>query len=480
MNEQTPAAPAESVQTSSPSPEPRADAFASQAEMSAESATPVTANVTKTESIVATAVPVNPPATAQIPDLATLNESARTSDAASAVPEQTATSTASNDAPLPATNEASSPRPGDPKVHPQAAETSTTNAANQPAARSTTRWRSASVLQRREVLSADALPQTARDARPQVPANETGERGVTAAASQTPTAVEPTTASSREERPLAAAEHAAAPKAAPARVEVQPTPETAQRLLERAIASQQPAEAGRTRDTAPVEQSRTNESQATAGQPGPDQQTSTGGEHSGEQSRQNWTSATPIDRATSRIRRAADTREAPEAAAPSSASATSRPVTIVHTAAPAMLPPQLPEAVATVTSTSSAAATLASDTADRIVQSMRMQYQRGGGDAVLQIRPDHLGPVTISLRVENGVVSAVVSADHPAAAEWLQSNQQSLKESLQQSGLHLERFVVQRDGQSPSDRQRREWLDARRRDLRRRAPQQDSTFEITI
>ena len=114
------------------------------------------------------------------------------------------------------------------------------------------------------------------------------------------------------------------------------------------------------------------------------------------------------------------------------------------------------------------------------MQSLKLQVQRGGGDAVLHLEPEHLGPVAISLRVENGAVSAVFTAEHPAVAEWLQSNQQSLRDGLQASGLNLERFVVQRDGQSPSDRQRREWVESRRRDLRRRLPQTDSTFEISV
>ena len=163
-----------------------------------------------------------------------------------------------------------------------------------------------------------------------------------------------------------------------------------------------------------------------------------------------------------------------------SSSGPSSAVTTLHGAAPLPIQPALLAGPAVATEPSAATTAPAPDTADRIVQSLKFQVARGGGDAVLHIQPEHLGPVAISLRVEDGAVSAVITAEHPAVAEWLQSNQQSLRDGLEASGLHLERFVVQRDGQSPSDRQRREWLDARRRDHRRRSPQPDSTFEISI
>ena len=162
------------------------------------------------------------------------------------------------------------------------------------------------------------------------------------------------------------------------------------------------------------------------------------------------------------------------------AHAARQPVTALHSAAPSLVPVPHVDAPAATLTEAAALSTPAPDTAERIFQSMKFQMGRGGGDAVVHLRPEHLGPVSITLRVENGAVSAVISAEHPGVAEWLQSNQQSLREGLEASGLQLERFVVQRDGQSPSDRQRREWFEARRRDFRRRLPASDSTFEISM
>jgi flagellar hook-length control protein FliK len=125
------------------------------------------------------------------------------------------------------------------------------------------------------------------------------------------------------------------------------------------------------------------------------------------------------------------------------------------------------------------AAALPPETTDSIVQSFRLQYQKGGGDAIVHIKPEHLGPVTVSLRVENGVVSAVVSAENPAVAEWLKSNEHVLRDGLASSGLHLERFAVRRDGRSPDEGQKG-YREPEQRDRRRRSLHPASTFEVTV
>jgi hypothetical protein len=159
----------------------------------------------------------------------------------------------------------------------------------------------------------------------------------------------------------------------------------------------------------------------------------------------------------------------------------SRPaVTLVHGTATVFSPTALLQPLAQTPSEAPVTVSPAPDTAERIVQSIKLQVQRGGGDAIVHLQPEHLGPVSIALRVENGAVSAVITAEQPGVVEWLQTNQQSLRDGLQASGLHLERLVVQRDGQSPSDRHRREWAESQRRESRRRSPQTNSTFEISV
>ena len=125
------------------------------------------------------------------------------------------------------------------------------------------------------------------------------------------------------------------------------------------------------------------------------------------------------------------------------------------------------------------ASPLPAETASSIIQSIRMQYQAGGGDAIVHIKPEHLGPVSVSLRVENGVVSAVVTAENPAVAEWLKANEHMLRDGLSSSGLHLERFAVRRDGH-PAEDEPKGYRQPEPKERRRRLLQPESTFEVTV
>jgi flagellar hook-length control protein FliK len=114
----------------------------------------------------------------------------------------------------------------------------------------------------------------------------------------------------------------------------------------------------------------------------------------------------------------------------------------------------------------------------QFVQTMRVQFRDGIGDAVLRLRPEHLGEVSISLRVENGTVAATVHAEAAAVRQWLENNQASLRQSLSEQGLHLDRFVVQRDAE---ERPREEPSRQQTRRQRRQAGADDTPrFEITV
>jgi len=81
----------------------------------------------------------------------------------------------------------------------------------------------------------------------------------------------------------------------------------------------------------------------------------------------------------------------------------------------------------------------------RLVESMRVQMRHGIQEATIRLKPEHMGEVTISIRVERGAVSAVVNAETPAVQQWLESQEGKLRSGLSDQGLHLERFIVQRD-----------------------------------
>ena len=124
------------------------------------------------------------------------------------------------------------------------------------------------------------------------------------------------------------------------------------------------------------------------------------------------------------------------------------------------------------------------DVIAQLVQSMRVQFRDGIGEAVLRLKPEHLGSVQISLRVENGALKATVQAEAPAVRQWLESNQDSLRTSLAEHGLRLDRFVVEPEGEpkrSTDDAQQREQEQQRRRQPRRHQPENDTpVFEVTV
>jgi flagellar hook-length control protein FliK len=102
------------------------------------------------------------------------------------------------------------------------------------------------------------------------------------------------------------------------------------------------------------------------------------------------------------------------------------------------------------------------------------------------LKPEHLGSVQVSLKIENGAITATVQADVASVRQWLESQQDTLRTGLAEQGLRLERFVVERpvvdsegDRQaSPEDAQQREH---RRRQHQRRMSQKDqSVFEVTV
>jgi flagellar hook-length control protein FliK len=121
------------------------------------------------------------------------------------------------------------------------------------------------------------------------------------------------------------------------------------------------------------------------------------------------------------------------------------------------------------------------DIVAQLVQSMRVQFRDGIGEAVVRLKPEHLGSVEISLKVENGAIKATVHAEVAAVRQWLESQQETLRTSLAEQGLRLERFVVEADGKRHTGSD-----DAQPREQRRRQPRQRMSgkdhpvFEVTV
>ncbi len=94
----------------------------------------------------------------------------------------------------------------------------------------------------------------------------------------------------------------------------------------------------------------------------------------------------------------------------------------------------------------------------QIVQSLRVQWAGGAGEARVRLRPEYLGNVVATIKVEQGTVTATLQADTPEVRRWMEANTQSLREGLVEHGLKLDRLVVLSEptrGESSDSRQGR-------------------------
>jgi flagellar hook-length control protein FliK len=127
---------------------------------------------------------------------------------------------------------------------------------------------------------------------------------------------------------------------------------------------------------------------------------------------------------------------------------------------------------------------VAAHTANQIVQTLKLQWARGGGAAEIQLEPSHLGELRIALKVEARQVSARLEAEAPVVREWLQSNQTVLRQGLADQNLTLDRLEIVEPRSSresrDADRQDSRGRDgqSRSRQGRRRRDQGGELFEV--
>jgi flagellar hook-length control protein FliK len=104
----------------------------------------------------------------------------------------------------------------------------------------------------------------------------------------------------------------------------------------------------------------------------------------------------------------------------------------------------------------------------------------GVSEARLQLEPDHLGPVALTVRVEQGTVSAHFRAETPAAQRWIETHQQELRANLREQGLEVKEVVVTTDPDGRRDR-RQDAQPARPARLRRTSADADAPrFEVLV
>ncbi len=67
----------------------------------------------------------------------------------------------------------------------------------------------------------------------------------------------------------------------------------------------------------------------------------------------------------------------------------------------------------------------------------------GGKRLTLQLKPEHLGSVSVMLSVKNSEVSAVIRADNTEAAKLIADQMESIRQSLEAQGLKVSKLEVQ-------------------------------------
>jgi hypothetical protein len=145
---------------------------------------------------------------------------------------------------------------------------------------------------------------------------------------------------------------------------------------------------------------------------------------------------------------------------------------------------RIPNAAATTTASTPAVVNrlaLPEETANQIVQAIRLQVTQNGGEATIRLEPKHFGELSIVVRVEHGQVSARLQAESPVVREYLQSHQSLLRDSLADQQLTLGKFEVAEPPAEPRNSERRSPEERAhpgdRQPQRRRQPSPGTPFE---
>ena len=120
----------------------------------------------------------------------------------------------------------------------------------------------------------------------------------------------------------------------------------------------------------------------------------------------------------------------------------------------------------------------------QIVQSLRVQWAGGAGEARVRLRPEYLGEVVATVKVEQGVVTATLQADRADVRRWMEANLQTLRDGLVEHGLKLDRLVIVSEparGETADDKHGRARGRQPHSQPRPRRPRQDgatATFDV--
>ena len=115
----------------------------------------------------------------------------------------------------------------------------------------------------------------------------------------------------------------------------------------------------------------------------------------------------------------------------------------------------------------------------QIVQGMQRLRKDGAEEIRVTLRPEYLGALTISLRVEGDSVTAVMHVDEPQVRAWVQAHESQLRQAMSNQGLTLERLVVTDERPGSDNRERDDQTrQGRRPNRQRQAEDPTPNFEV--
>ncbi|NOT24527.1 MAG: hypothetical protein HOP16_00370 [Acidobacteria bacterium] len=134
--------------------------------------------------------------------------------------------------------------------------------------------------------------------------------------------------------------------------------------------------------------------------------------------------------------------------------------------------------------TSAAPATPSADPGgldNQIVQGIRRLWRDGTEEIRVTLRPEYLGALTISLKVDQNAVSAVLHVDEPQVRAWVQAHEAQLRQAMSSQGLSLEQLVITDEKPGKEDRRRdAEARQNRRPNAGRPSDEPASVFEVAV
>jgi flagellar hook-length control protein FliK len=113
--------------------------------------------------------------------------------------------------------------------------------------------------------------------------------------------------------------------------------------------------------------------------------------------------------------------------------------------------------------------------AEQLVKAVRLQVRDGIGEARLTLRPDHMGEVTVQLKIDKDRVSATLVVERSDVRAQIEAQGATLRAGLESQGLKLEEFVVRED----AERRKGSSQEGQREQTgRRRRQASDKSFDL--